>query len=92
METKKCKCCGRELPIENFKKTRNGGRVGICIECDTMHRRENKEKFRDLLREQMTKAKLKDFQSRDLMEELARRGYEGKLTFTRVETIDITNF
>ena len=37
-------------------------------------------------------ARLAEFTPRELMAELARRGYEGKLTYTRVEEIDINNF
>lgn len=33
-----------------------------------------------------------DFTSRELMEELARRGYRGQLEYTEVRRIDITNF
>lgn len=36
--------------------------------------------------------RLKDFTPRELMEELAARGYKGTLTFTVVQTIDITDF
>lgn len=35
---------------------------------------------------------LSAYTPRQLMEELARRGYEGKLTYTKIVTIDITNF
>ena len=34
--------------------------------------------------------RLRDFQPRELMIELKRRGYEGTLTYTEVKTIDIT--
>ena len=47
METSRiCKDCGRELPIENFKKTRFGDRVHVCTECATRKLRENKAKKR----------------------------------------------
>ena len=29
METKVCKCCGRELPVENFAKNAFGY-IGVC--------------------------------------------------------------
>ena len=39
---KKCRCCGRELPIYNFKKGR-WGVVSVCNECDKQHRAENRQ-------------------------------------------------
>jgi len=98
METTKiCKDCGRELPIENFKKTRWGDRVSVCTECATRKLRENKQKKlmekameerQKMLKEEEVKSELSAYNSRQLMAELARRGYEGELTF--VQKIDIT--
>ena len=88
METQKCKCCGRELPVENFKMTRWSTRAQVCNDCALEHRKGN-HKAKQYGARQLT---LQDYTPRELMEELARRGYEGKLTYTRVETIDITNF
>ena len=99
METKICRDCGRELPIERFKKNRWGERVGVCIDCDTRKRRENKEKKRIekamQVKEQAridaeVKTALSAFTPRQLMEELHRRGYDGTLTY--VQRIDISNF
>lgn len=82
-ETKKCKCCGRELPISMFTK----GGYGIhntCKECAVKKRQATKEK-KDKERnyeneiEQAKKMRLLDFTPRDLMEELKRRGYRGKI-------------
>lgn len=33
IETKACERCGQERPVEAFRKTRNGGRAGVCEEC-----------------------------------------------------------
>lgn len=98
-ETKVCKCCGRELPIKNFKKTRWGTIVSVCTECATQKLRDNK--IRKQQEEEMAKAReyakkserqkmLKQYTPRELMEELARRGYTGELRYTT--KIDITNF
>ena len=94
---KQCRCCGRELPISNFKTTRWGGRVSVCTECATKKLRENKRKKLD---EQKQKAEdmraenrqlcLADFSPRELMTELRRRGYEGKLVYTETHTIDLS--
>lgn len=87
-QNQKCKCCGRELPIEKFKTTRWGTRTRVCHDCDLEHRQANREARRYSARQ----LALQDYTPRELMEELARRGYEGKLTYTHIETIDIANF
>lgn len=94
METKICKCCGKELPIEDFYK--NGfGVTSVCKECHTKRAKEGKEE-RKRLKQQAVDAinarnlRLSDFTPRELMEELKRRGYDGKITYTRVEEIDLS--
>ena len=92
-----CRCCGRELPLNHFKKTRYGGYVSVCTECSTKKMRENKQKR---IEEQKRKAEdvraenrqlcLADFTPRELMEELYRRGYRGKLEYTETHTIDLS--
>lgn len=42
METKKCKECGRELPLNEFKVTRFGDRTKICKYCIKKHYRETR--------------------------------------------------
>ena len=73
-ETKKCKCCGKELPITHFQRYAGGYRK-ICIDC----RR----------RESGATDKFKDFSSRELIDELKARGYEGQLTKKVIETIKL---
>lgn len=95
---KKCRCCGRELSIDHFKKGR-WGYVSVCMDCDKQHRAENrqariekaKQKVEDV-RAENRQLCLNDFTARELMAELARRGYRGKLQFTQVQEIDIENF
>jgi len=95
-ETQVCKCCGRELPIENF--TVGGfGRRKTCRECvakmSADSRKKKKSDELDDLRRQLQEARtlrLRDFQPRELMIELKHRGYEGTLTYTEVKRIDIT--
>lgn len=91
--TKICKCCGRELPIEEF--TRNGfGVTNVCKECNTKNRREAALR-RGALKQQAIdavnarKLRLEDFTPRELMVRLKELGYEGTLTYTRVEKVDI---
>lgn len=71
---KKCKCCGKELPLSHFQKRGTGYR-NICNDC----RR----------REAGATDKFKDFTSRELINELISRGYEGTITKKVVETIKL---
>ena len=93
METKVCKCCGRELPVENFAKNAFGY-IGVCRECNSKNRSDAAQK-RKQLKQQAIDAinarnlRLQDFTPRELIEELKRRGYEGKLRFVQVQEIDL---
>lgn len=73
-ETKKCKCCGKEFPLSYFSKRGTGYR-NICTECEK--------------REAGATDKFKDFTSRELINELKARGYEGQLTKKIVETVKL---
>lgn len=73
-ETKVCKSCGKTLPITHFTKRGNGYR-NICNEC--------------LRRESGATDKFKDFTSRELIDELKARGYEGEIRKKIVETIKL---
>ena len=46
METKKCKECGRELPITEFMMTRWGHCSGVCNECVQAKRAETRSNKR----------------------------------------------
>lgn len=71
---KKCKCCGKELPITSFHK-RGPGYRNICMSCER-----NKTGVSD---------KFKDFTSRELIEELRSRGYKGILKYVKVEEFNL---
>ena len=95
-ETKVCKCCGRELPIGNFKIGR-WGYVSVCMDCDKQHRAENRQARIDKAKQKVEDVRaenrqlcLNDFTARELMAELKRRGYEGKLVYTETHTIDLS--
>lgn len=71
---KKCKCCGKELPITYFNK-RGPGYRNICMSCER-----DKTGVSD---------KFKDFTSRELIEELRSRGYKGTLKYVKVEEFNL---
>ena len=73
--TRRCKCCGELLPIDQFNKHGVGRYKTICKNCE----RKNSgisEKF-------------KEFKDRELINELRSRGWSGKLVYTRTEEIDL---
>ena len=94
---KQCRCCGRELPINNFKTTRWGTRVSVCTECSTNKLRENKRKKLDEQKQKVEDVRaenrrlcLADFSPRELIERLRDLGYTGKLTYVETHTIDLS--
>ena len=99
METKVCERCGREFPIENFKVTRWGTHSKICNECVQTKFKETKNKGvadeYKRLEDELKKARqlrIHEFTPRELIEELKRRGYTGKLSFVETHIIDMENF
>lgn len=75
IEKRKCKKCGRLLPISYFERF---GKRGYHVNCKAC---EGKEYSKD--------ERFKDVQSRDLILELRARGYKGKLQKVIVEDVVI---
>ena len=80
-ETAKCKCCGRDLPVVNFKSNPRYGRASVCNECVKKKYAASRFKKSELniLREQLENARklrLSDFTPRELLAELKSRGYK----------------
>lgn len=96
METRVCKCCGRELPVDKFAN-KHLGVAKTCKECNARKIAEAKAAKKNAtdLNKELQKArnlKLNDFTPRELMAELARRGYQGTLTYTETHEINIADF
>ena len=98
-DKKSCTCCGQVKTLDHFKMTRWGKRVNVCTECANQKARDNKirkqqeqemEKAREDAKKSERQKMLEQYTPRELMEELARRGYTGELTYTM--KIDITKF
>lgn len=92
--TKICERCGKELPLDRFRKL-TFGVTKMCSKCIAEKSAEGRKKNRDvanvevLVKEAKT-ARLHDFTPRELMEELHSRGYTGVLEYTEIHKIDIT--
>lgn len=98
-DKKSCICCGQIKTLDHFKMTRWGERVNVCTECATQKARDNKlrkkqeeetKKANEEAKKSERQKMLESYTPRELMNELARRGYTGELTYTM--KIDITNF
>lgn len=73
METKVCKECERELPLEQFQKVRGGIHIGICKHCMSLIRKENKQKKLDAI-EQQRQAYYAEFEGKEPVEILKLMG------------------
>ena len=88
-QTKMCKECGRELPLQEFYMIRPDMFRSICKKCynlkhkDYYYRRKNT--FHDI-----PNPLLKDITSQELITELRVRGYKGTLSYTETKTHTIT--
>lgn len=80
----KCKCCGKELPVTEFRTT-GKGMMKTCISCFKQHCSEaakkaiNEKSELNKVKQDLEIAntkRLQDFTPRDLLAELKRRGYK----------------
>lgn len=75
IETRKCSCCGKTLPLSAFEKFGVKGYHTKCKRC------EGKEDYED--------ERFKDIDSRDLILELRHRGYRGELEQVTINKVVI---
>ena len=83
-QTKTCPRCGRTLPIENFYKRSNGQMYTYCKECTKIYNKEHSMRITPPDSENPLSA----YTPRQLMCELKRRGYTGKLYIQQVADLD----
>ena len=88
-ETKVCKNCGRELPINFFAANikSKDGRQNVCRECmsekqKAAHAKNTKKGKTSLPEPKAVNPELAKFKARELIEELSARGYKGTLEYT----------
>ena len=74
-ETRKCRICGKVLPVSKFERFGKRGYHTACKACEG--------------KDYGTDEKFKDFTSRELILELRARGYKGKLQKVTVDEVVI---
>lgn len=91
---KTCRRCGRTLPIEQFHANNSSpdGHKIYCRECSAEMAKEYAARRLErnapqTMGEGNVDGPLSTFKPRELIEELRRRGYKGKLTYTHEITL-----
>lgn len=90
--TKKCTRCGRELPTTDFYAN-NRNKDGLTCYCKKCHNELTTQYRKGVVQRAKNKSRqeiLEGYTPRELMIELKRRGYEGKLQYIEVHNIDIS--
>lgn len=90
-KTQVCRSCGRDLPLSEYRPSRLG-MLRTCKECVRNHQIQARldRKLAKMQGDELEKAKtarLSEFQPRELMAELKRRGYEFTMEFTETHII-----
>lgn len=85
METKICRICGEEKPINDFSKNNQykDGHDTRCKCCLNEYHKSLPKKHKAIA----GNPALADFTPRELIEELRARGYKGTLEFTKTITL-----
>ena len=92
METKICKKCGKELPVDKFykNKSQKDGFGYYCKDCVNAYKSSKKANAKGgggKLTKVFANPGLAKFKPRELIEELKARGYKGTLTYEQVITL-----
>lgn len=89
--TKKCSCCGQELPVSEFQTDRQGNPISVCKSCMSKKRLEGHERKKTERKakaeeqiQAIKNARLSQFTPRELMTELKRRGFSFTMKFEEV--------
>lgn len=80
-----CKICGQDKPEDMFYKTRTGKPYPYCKEC--FNRKVKQRRAQRQQEKEQQAGELSRYTPRELIEELKRRGYKGKLTYTNEITL-----
>lgn len=85
---KKCKVCGKMLPVSEFAKHRKSkdGHRAVCRNCECTGKRHKGSGVVETVVKRSIEGgvlALKGINAKDLIEELRYRGYKGKLIYTR---------
>ena len=86
VESKRCECCGKVLPLDKFLVSKKGNVFKICRDCSTAKKVASYKHNRNAKKqeEQERQTELSKFTPRELIAELRLRGYSGELKFTNV--------
>lgn len=92
IKTKVCSRCSMELPLTEFPKNAQcrDGHSGVCKKCKAEQMKDYRRNLAEKARLYDERGGLETFTPRELMKELARRGYKGTLTYTETRTVDLT--
>lgn len=98
METKKCKACGKELPVSEFYSDKSS-KDGYRARCKTCYKEYQKRsrmkhikdapKVDDKVVKECEENHLEKVSARLLISELRRRGYRGKLELVTIQEVVI---
>lgn len=86
VESKRCECCGKVLPLDKFLVSSKGNLFKICRDCTTAKKVASYKRNRNAKKqeEQERQTELSKFTPRELIAELRLRGYTGELKYTNV--------